>query len=261
MALIVDDSPDVWRSDLRNLCLTRRFVGDMFDDGLQLLASQLQTVHGSFYASAADAAAWGFDDPQRRPPDVRDILGQIRGGELRGCRVAFTGVIPEQAEQTLSAQPLCVLVRLYGGDVTTSVDECSHLVARKKAGWKNSQKIRRASQRCQVPPPRPAARAVPPSDAAPPRVPARPAGGREFQAGLGPLAPRHAVLVAAPARRHLRRPARRTRQGRRPVRSSSRRSINHRRVKAASPGAARRRRGGCATAPTRSAPAPTQAAA
>ena len=36
MTLIVDDSIDVWGDDLPNLCLTRRFVGDKLDDGLQL---------------------------------------------------------------------------------------------------------------------------------------------------------------------------------------------------------------------------------
>ena len=45
MALIVDDSPDVWLRDLRNLCLTRRFVGDQSDDGLQLLCSPVSYTH------------------------------------------------------------------------------------------------------------------------------------------------------------------------------------------------------------------------
>ena len=53
MTLIVDDTIDVWHADLPNLCLTRRFIGDMKDDGLMLLASQLLQLHRTFYAASS----------------------------------------------------------------------------------------------------------------------------------------------------------------------------------------------------------------
>ena len=53
MALIVDDTVDVWQDDLANLCLIRRFVGDPKDDGLMRLAWQLQLVHRNFFAEAS----------------------------------------------------------------------------------------------------------------------------------------------------------------------------------------------------------------
>ena len=150
MALIVDDSPDVWSRDLRNLCLTRRYVGDQSDDGLQLLCSQLDAVHRTFYGGGADPAEWVLGDAARKPPDVREILCGMRGNELAGCRISFTGVVSEQTDDSLAAQPLCILVQLFGGEVTTNVDESTHLVARNKAGWKHSAKIRGAAQRAQA---------------------------------------------------------------------------------------------------------------
>ena len=33
MAIVIDDTIDVWRDSLPNLLLTRRFVGDPMDDG------------------------------------------------------------------------------------------------------------------------------------------------------------------------------------------------------------------------------------
>merc|ERR1719240_1083634 len=76
----------------------------------------------------------------------------MRGWLLSGCVIAFTGVVAEAEEATFASQPLCALVRLYGGEVTLSVDEATHLVACKKEGWKHSTKIRRAHQRCQEDP-------------------------------------------------------------------------------------------------------------
>ena len=148
MALIVDDSHDVWSADLPNLCVVRRFVGDGSDDALQQLSQLLLSVHRRFYAGAA--VEFSLDEPSRRPPDVRELLREMRGNVLSGCNIALTGVVAEHTEDALMHQPLCTLVRLYGGNVTSSVSEATHLVARQKPGWKQSAKIRRAAQRVQV---------------------------------------------------------------------------------------------------------------
>jgi len=154
MALIVDDSPDVWSRDLANLCLVRRFVGDAADDGLQQLCSKLLDIHRLYYDSldslGGDAASFSLDASSPPPPDIRNVLGGMRGDALRGCSIALTGVVAEQTQETLAQQPLAILVRLLGGTVTTGLDEATHLVARQKDGWKQSQKIRRAAQRSQV---------------------------------------------------------------------------------------------------------------
>lgn len=148
MALIVDDSVDVWRDDLRNLCLCRRFVGDPSDDGLQCLSWQLQLIHSSFYAAVRDLhESFSLEDAEcPRPPDVRDVLATHRGKLLANCKICLTGVLPEQTDGELARQPLCMLVRLYGGTVSLSMDTCTHLVARKKDGWLRSSKIQRAIQ-------------------------------------------------------------------------------------------------------------------
>ena len=155
MSLIVDDSIDVWVEDLPNLCLTRRFVGDMHDDGLMLLSGQLDLAHRAFFADAPaegysyDAAASGSP---RAAPSMHGVLAGQRGKLLAGCRIALTGVVSEQRDES-DIQPLCVLIRLYGGEHTLSVDAATHLVARRKEGWEKSPKISRALNRIQVRPP------------------------------------------------------------------------------------------------------------
>ena len=67
-------SYDVWTSDLENLCLVRRFTGDAADDALEQLRTQLLRVHERFYADADADAQWSLEDPDHRPPDVRQIL-------------------------------------------------------------------------------------------------------------------------------------------------------------------------------------------
>ena len=149
MALIVDDTVDVWQEDLANLCIIRRFVGDSSDDGLQRLSWQLQEVHREYYSTLDEFRL--DDQAEYLPPDVRTVLQSIRGSLLEGCHIALTGVVPDQSEETLDQQPLCSLIRLYGAQLTMDVATSTHLVARKKDGWMNSSKIRRALQRCQVP--------------------------------------------------------------------------------------------------------------
>ena len=188
MALIVDDTVDVWPYDLSNLCITRRFVGDQLDDGLQLLSWQLSEAHRAFYAAApaegyslvADAAVAAADPDAapspRAPPSIYSVLADARGQLLRGCVIALTGVVNGLGhEDGLEALPLGVLIRLYGGETTTSLDAATHLVARRKDGWQNSPKIKRALARLQA---RPASLAplpcVPPcchGAATPPRPP------------------------------------------------------------------------------------------
>jgi len=143
MAVIIDDSIDVWRGSLPNLCLTRRFVGDPMDDGLQLLSWMLQQLHSGYYA------ALGPEGPMLSTPSV---LTTLRGTLLEGCVIAFTGLVSDQSEEVLKNQPLCGLVRLYGAEVTLDVDDATHLVARKKEGWKSASKIRRALQRQETDP-------------------------------------------------------------------------------------------------------------
>jgi len=150
MALIVDDSVDVWGDDLANLCITRRFVGDKLDDGLQLLSWQLSQAHAAFYANAPsdgfsyNVAAAGSP---RAPPSVFTVLADQRGQLLAGCTIALTGVVTDLREDSLEGQPLVVLIRLYGGQTTLDVDVATHLVARRKDGWRTSPKIRRALSR------------------------------------------------------------------------------------------------------------------
>lgn len=88
MALVVDDTPDVWVDDLANLCLVRRFVGDLHDDGLMQLSGNLTDIHSRFYPAGT---SYSFDDTHCNPPDVRDVLHQLRGSELLGCKMALTG--------------------------------------------------------------------------------------------------------------------------------------------------------------------------
>lgn len=149
MTLIVDDTIDVWSEDLGSLCLTRRFVGDKMDDGLQLLASQLRSMHEAFYAGPGVPKLSAHLATNGHPAgaDVRDNMHEMRGGLLEGCAVAFTGVVSDMPDEDFIKQPLCVLVRHYGGTIALTVDEATHLVARKKDGWKQSSKIRRAAQR------------------------------------------------------------------------------------------------------------------
>ena len=209
MAVVVDDSIDVWRDWLPNLCLTRRFVGDPMDDGLMLLCSQLTDLHTAFYAARGAASA----------PTVPAVLSELRGKLLEGCVVAFTGLVADQSEELLKVQPLCVLVRQYGAVVTLDVEDATHLVARKKEGWKSASKIRRALQRQEArgrrrplpplapaPGPRPfwprchsAARASRTRDAAR----ALAADGHVHPRGVGPLAPRQHLPPQAASRGQL----------------------------------------------------------
>jgi len=153
MALVVDDSIDVWAEDLSNLCLTRRFIGDKLDDGLQLLSGQLSSLHRAFFADAP-VEGWSFDvaaaGSPRAAPSVQAVLREQRGGLLAGCTIALTGVVTDQREESLEQQPLCALIRHYGGELTLSVDAATHLVARRKDGWQKSAKIIRALQRQQA---------------------------------------------------------------------------------------------------------------
>jgi len=152
MALIVDDTVDVWAHDLANLCVTRRFVGDLLDDGLQLLSWQLDMSHKAFYAGAPpEGFSFAADVASpRAPPTVFSVLADSRGQLLSGCVIALTGVVNGLGvEDTLEDVPLGVLIRLYGGETTMNVDHATHLVARRKDGWKASPKIRRALARLQ----------------------------------------------------------------------------------------------------------------
>ena len=154
MAIIVDDTVDVWTNDLANLCVTRRFVGDQLDDGLQLLSWQLDTAHRAFFASAP-SEGYSLDpaalDTPRAPPSVFSVLADTRGQILAGCTIALTGVVNGLGhEEGLENVPLGVLIRLYGGQTTMHVEQATHLVARRKDGWKASPKIRRALARLQA---------------------------------------------------------------------------------------------------------------
>ncbi|EOD07458.1 hypothetical protein EMIHUDRAFT_438535 [Emiliania huxleyi CCMP1516] len=144
MALIVDDTPDVWQADLSNLLLVRRFQGHAGDNGLMQLSSQLSSLHKRFYPPA-ERAPWSLDGPLRQPPDARQLLAEARGTALRRCLVAFTGVLPDTKD--FGEIALCALVRQFGGEVTSSVEEATHLVARQTEGWKQAAKIRQAAQR------------------------------------------------------------------------------------------------------------------
>ena len=152
MSVIIDDTIDVWRDSLPNLLLTRRFVGDPMDDGLQLLCHWLVQLHAGYYAALRPDGTPTLTTPE--------VLTDLRGNLLEGCVIAFTGLVADQSQEVLANQPLCALVRLYGAQVTLDVDDATHLVARKKEGWKSATKIRRALQRQEVqpPPPRPPVR-------------------------------------------------------------------------------------------------------
>ena len=165
MCLIVDDTVDVWANDLANLCITRRFVGDQLDDGLQLLSWQLETAHRAFYAdSPSEGYSFRAANAPRAPPSVFSVLADARGQLLAGCTIALTGVVNGLGhEDGLEQVPLAVLIRLYGGTLTTSLDTATHLVARRKDGWQNSPKIRKALARLQArdTPPAPPTHACP----------------------------------------------------------------------------------------------------
>jgi len=153
MALIVDDSIDVWSDAVANLCLTRRFVGDKLDDGLQLLGSQLSMAHRAFYADAPPAGYSlhaALTSPQA-PPTVHTVLADARGQVLVGCVIALTGVVSGEMREgdSLDELPLSGLIRLYGGVTTLAIDAATHLVARNKEGWRQSAKIRRGLSRVQ----------------------------------------------------------------------------------------------------------------
>lgn len=167
MSVIIDDTIDVWRDSLPNLLLTRRFVGDPMDDGLQLLCLKLMELHAGYYAALR---------PDGGPTlTTSEVLNDLRGNLLEGCVIAFTGLVADQSEEVLANQPLCALVRLYGAEVTLDVDDATHLVARKKEGWKSATKIRRALQRQEVQPPRPRPpRPPPPCLTLPSRLPVSP---------------------------------------------------------------------------------------
>jgi len=146
MSVIIDDSFDVWSDDLANVVPTRRFTGNMQDEGLRLLQSQLEVLHTKYFTQFNVARPQDISSPESIP-DIRSTLSSLRGRVLEGCNIAVTGIISDQTEQTLETQPLCMLVRMYGGSVTLSVDACTHLVARKKEGWQRSTKLKRAIQR------------------------------------------------------------------------------------------------------------------
>ena len=167
MSVIIDDTIDVWRDSLPNLLLTRRFVGDPMDDGLQLLCHWLVQLHAGYYAALRPDGTPTLTTPE--------VLTDLRGNLLEGCVIAFTGLVADQSQEVLANQPLCALVRLYGAQVTLDVDDATHLVARKKEGWKSATKIRRALQRQEVqpPPPRPP-RPPPPCLTLPSRLPVSP---------------------------------------------------------------------------------------
>ena len=153
MTLIVDDTVDVWANDLANLCVTRRFVGDQLDDGLMLLSYQLSTAHRNFYKEAPEEG-YSFNAPKnspRYPPSAFTTLADARGQLLVGCTICLTGVVNNlSAEDSLDDVPLAILIKLYGGELTTSIDAATHLVAKRKDGWQSSPKIRKGLKRLQV---------------------------------------------------------------------------------------------------------------
>lgn len=153
MTLIVDDTVDVWANDLANLCVTRRFVGDQLDDGLMLLSYQLSTAHRNFYKDAPEEG-YSFNAPKnspRYPPSAFTTLADARGQLLVGCTICLTGVVNNlSAEDSLDDVPLAILIKLYGGELTTSIDAATHLVAKRKDGWQSSPKIRKGLKRLQV---------------------------------------------------------------------------------------------------------------
>ena len=89
-----------------NLCITRRFVGDKLDDGLQLLSWQLSQAHAAFYANTpADgfsysAAAAGSP---RAPPSVFSVLADQRG-QLLAVHTRYV----QPATGTIQLQLYCV---------------------------------------------------------------------------------------------------------------------------------------------------------
>ena len=200
MTLVVDDSIDVWAEDLPNLCLTRRFVGDKLDDGLQLLSWQLKLAHRAFYQDVPPEGYSYEATMARAPPSLPNVLRETRGTLLSGCTIALTGVVSDQREEHAEVQPLCVLIRLYGGEYTLNVDAATHLVARRKDGWQRSPKISRALNRIQVraaPTPhdsRSRARAPPPL-ANPPWTPRKSRATRRASTRAAPAA---AAAVAGP---------------------------------------------------------------
>ena len=153
MTLIVDDTVDVWANDLANLCVTRRFVGDQLDDGLMLLSYRLSTAHRNFYKEAPEEG-YSFNAPKnspRYPPSAFTTLADARGQLLVGCTICLTGVVNNlSAEDSLDDVPLAILIKLYGGELTTSIDAATHLVAKRKDGWQSSPKIRKGLKRLQV---------------------------------------------------------------------------------------------------------------
>ena len=162
MSLIVDDTVDVWANDLANLCITRRFVGDQLDDGLQLLSWQLEAAHRAFFADSP-AEGYSYSPALAAPPSVFSVLADARGQLLAGCSIALTGVVNGLGhEDGLEQVPLAVLIKLYGGALTTSLEHATHLVARRKDGWQNSPKIRKALARVQARDPCCAAPSPPP---------------------------------------------------------------------------------------------------
>ena len=78
MTLIVDDSIDVWGDDLPNLCLTRRFVGDKLDDGLQLLSWQITQAHQAFF-EGAPINGFSYDEPTNVTYDFGPGRGDLEG--------------------------------------------------------------------------------------------------------------------------------------------------------------------------------------
>lgn len=134
--LIVDDTPDVWQSEVANLCLVGRFEGEAADRGLKQLMALLQRTHAEYVGR--------LGREKERPTDVREVVATLRGGVFRDCTLCLTGLVSQ------SEAALLQLVESLGGQLTKDVDKATHVIAKRKKGWKSSDKIRMAAAKMEA---------------------------------------------------------------------------------------------------------------
>ncbi len=131
--LIVDDTPDVWQNEVANLCLVGRYQGEATDRGLMQLMALLQRTHYEYVERLG-----------RGKTDVREVVATLRGGVFRDCTLCLTGLVSE------SEAALLQLVESLGGQLTKDVDKATHVIAKRKKGWKSSDKIRMAAAKMEA---------------------------------------------------------------------------------------------------------------
>jgi len=138
-AIILDDSPDVWGSNMSNLLPVAPytfFTG--FEDvnnftntssaGIQRKAKHDRKMLEAIWLTVQEARRRFFDNQ----PDIKEVLTQLKTSVLKSVCICFSGIISNR--KTVQDHPVTKIAETFGATVVPTVtSDITHLVA-KQAG-------------------------------------------------------------------------------------------------------------------------------